>query len=124
MKFNPSIEDEIVSKVFTIVAVTNESYTTQLSLANTVLPYEDSKVNLEVVCDSLDSVVTLSQFQGLQDDITKMSAINDTATKLPIVTTLTNGNYFLKSVTRAFFIGLTLNVQSATTGTVTVIIKA
>ena len=121
---NPSIEDEIVAKVFTIVAATPESFTTQLSLANTSIAYYDSKINLEVVCAGLDGNVTLSQFQGLQNDVNAMSAINDTATDLPIVTTLTNGNYFLKSVTRAFFLGLTLDPLSATTGTVTVIIKA
>lgn len=124
MKKTGVIEDQLISKTFTVVAATNEDYTTQLSDINTALPYYDRRITLEIVCDSLDSTVTLSQKQGLQDDISTMAPILDTETGASIADVLTNGNYIIESVTRSFFLGLSLDVGSATTGTVTVIIRA
>ena len=84
-------------------------------------PYNDSKITLEVICATLDSTVTLAQFQGNQNNFTKMSPILDTQSGLAISDVLTNGNYIMYSSLRAFFLGLQLNPDSATTGTVTII---
>lgn len=113
---------QLEQKVFTIGAGGTEEFTINLSEINAQLI--DSKIIIEVVADSLDADVQLSQFQGNTNTFDSMSPILDTVSFNPIVTTISNGSFILISTTRAFFLGLELAKLTATVGTITVTIRA
>ena len=119
---NNNQQSYIFNKTFTISGG-SESYVQLLSELNSQ-PFNLSKINLEVVCAGLDSTVILSQFKGNSNVYASMSPILDTSTGVAIADVLTNGSYFITSGTDGFFLGLYLNVGTATTGTVTIIGRA
>ena len=107
---------------FTVDAGT-DSVTQQISQLN-AQPYNNSRVTLSIVCASLDATVTLAQLQGNNETFAEMSPILDTQTGLAVSDVLTNGNYVIYSELRAFFLGISCAYGSATTGTITVTIRA
>jgi hypothetical protein len=121
MAINPTdnYNEELFTYTFTISGG-DDSTTQQTSLNNFVASVK-SKLTLTVNCSSLDAPVTLEQYEGNLDDITKMGPILDASTQTAIADTLEgSNNYVIYSEYKSFFVGLKLIVGSATTGTVTI----
>lgn len=115
-------QSQLEENIFTIGAGPTEEFTINLSDINAQL--DNSKIIIEVVAAGLDADVQLSQFQGNTNTFASMSPILDTVSFNPVITTISNGSFMLISTTRAFFLGLELAKLTATTGTVTVTIRA
>ena len=121
MAITPSDQytDELFSVVFTISG--GDATATQgMSLINSGA-VSNSRITLTIVCAGLDSDVVLSQLEGNIEDVAKMSPVLDATELTPIADTLSGSDiYVIFSEIKSFFLGLSLAVGSATTGTVTI----
>lgn len=76
-------------------------------------------IALEIEATGLDAVVDLKWLQGNTDDITKMSPVIDADT-VDVETSITNGDYFLIAEMEGIYLGLELNLLTATAGILTI----
>lgn len=110
---NDSQQTQIFSTTLTVGGTL--TFTSQIS------GIRNTDVTLLVEVNGLDADVELSQLQGLKDDITKMTPILDVLGN-DIVTLIdsTEDEYTLISINDSVYFGLSMDILTATTGSLTI----